>query len=146
MTIDNTELKAMADSMPDLDWSDEFQDYEPTGFCTVYVKPFEIDGEIHDGPTLIERCTAEQAEFLSAAKENLIELLAENYRLRAAAQANESEVQALTRDAERYRWFRDCGTQWADMIVHDSHGRIICEELDDNVDAAIEAAGLKVAP
>lgn len=49
----------------------------------------------------------------------------------------------LRKDAERYRWFRDCGGEWNDVMVLDSHGRIICEELDDRIDLAMsnEAEG-----
>lgn len=48
-----------------------------------------------------------------------------------------AEHEALRKDGERYRWFRDCGCGWNDVMVLDSHGRIICEELDDRIDAAI---------
>lgn len=43
-------------------------------------------------------------------------------------------IEALRQDAERYRWFRDCGGEWNDVMVLDSHGRLICEELDDHID------------
>lgn len=44
---------------------------------------------------------------------------------------------ALRKCSSRYRWFRDCGGEWNDVMVLDSHGRIICEELDERIDAAM---------
>ncbi len=47
--------------------------------------------------------------------------------------------QTLRKDAYRYNWFRDCGNDWHEVIVIDSHGRIICDEVDDAIDAAMSA-------
>jgi hypothetical protein len=44
---------------------------------------------------------------------------------------------ALRKDSKRYRWFRDCGSGWNDTMVLDSHGRLICEELDERIDSAM---------
>lgn len=49
------------------------------------------------------------------------------------------EWESLRKDAERYRWFRDCGNDWHKVVVIDSHGRIICEEVDAAIDAAISS-------
>ncbi|MFK3922134.1 hypothetical protein ACI2JC_21170 [Pseudomonas fulva] len=81
MTIDKQTLKALAEAMPELDWDSQFEDHEQTGFCTVYGKPFEIDGQEHEGPIYVERCTAGQAEFIAGAKEAVMALLAEIERL-----------------------------------------------------------------
>jgi hypothetical protein len=50
-----------------------------------------------------------------------------------------AENESLRADAERYRWFRDCGNDWHKVVVIDSHGRIICEEVDAAIDAAISS-------
>lgn len=125
MTIDKQKLKALAEDMPELDWDSQFEDHEQTGFCTVYGKPFEIDGQEHEGPTYVERCTAGQAEFIAGAKEAVMALLAEidgvhaqhardSAELRRLCQARDearrerdqlkAENEALRKDAERYRW------------------------------------------
>lgn len=48
-----------------------------------------------------------------------------------------AENEALRKDAERYRWFRDSGKDWYRLVIQDSHGRIICEEVDAHIDAAM---------
>jgi|SRR6185295_7865257 len=55
----------------------------------------------------------------------------------AAVLAMIAENESLRKDAERYRWFRDCGNDWHEVIVIDSHGRIICDEIDSAIDAAM---------
>lgn len=48
-------------------------------------------------------------------------------------------IEKLRKSDERYNWFRDCGNDWHEVIVIDSHGRIICDEVDDAIDAAMSA-------
>lgn len=118
------ELRRLAEDMPDLDWDSQFEDHEQTGFCCVYAKPFELDGEMHDGPTFVERCHPEQAKFIAEAKENVLSLLDENDQLRA-------EVEALRKDAGRLEFVckRDgdfyfkqaaAGSGW--MVMHCADG------------------------
>lgn len=98
------ELRRLAEDMPDLDWDSQFEDNEQTGFCCLYAKPFELDGEMHDGPTFVERCHPEQAKFIAEGKENVLSLLDENKRI-----------------ANRLCACRDCGGQGEVYSGHDEY-------------------------
>jgi hypothetical protein len=87
--VNKQELRRLAEAMPDLDWDSNFESNEQTGFCCVYAKPFEIDGEMYDGQTFVEICHPEQAKFIAEAKENILTLL--------------DELEQYRNDAERYR-------------------------------------------
>lgn len=93
MTIDTDHLRALAQKMPNLDWDSNmtpfYNDAEGNsrggncdGTYCVYGEDFEIDGEQYDGPTLIERCNKDQAEFICQAKPTILALLDELDRLR----------------------------------------------------------------
>ena len=86
--LNKAELRRLAEAMPELDWDSQFEDHEQTGFFCVYAKPFELDGEMHDGPTFVERCHPEQAKFIAEAKENVLSLLDECELLRNCAKGD----------------------------------------------------------
>lgn len=110
MTIDKENLKTLAEAVPDLDWDSEFENHEQTGFCSVFAKPFEIDGETHEGPVFVERCTSEQAEFIAGAKENVLELIAEIERL----QHFEVAYKAFS---DKTDWVQETG-HWSELGMH----------------------------
>ena len=56
-----------------------------------------------------------------------------------------AEVEALRKDAERYRWLRDKRSDWegagiVKLYAGPDYSRSECEELDQQVDAAMLAA------
>lgn len=111
------ELRRLAEAMPDLDWDSQFEDHEQIGFCCVYAKPFELDGEMHDGPTFVERCYQEQAKFIAEAKENVLSLLDECELLRNGAKGD-FDLDAWLEWAKEAQALR---TQNAGLIAQ--HGR-----------------------
>lgn len=125
MSIDKEKLKALAEAFPsDLDWGSNTVPFsqhpdrsviggESDGTYTVYGKPFLIDSDDYeyDGPTYIDRCGADFAEFMVTARESVLALLAEIEALRESAtfravQSLRTDCEALRKDAERYRWLR----------------------------------------
>ncbi|MFG3451185.1 hypothetical protein [Stutzerimonas stutzeri] len=89
------ELKKLAEAFPSgLDWDSNTEPFfnGPTGESlgggsdgtyTVYGMPFRLEGEDYDydGPTYVERCNVEFAKFMVAARDGVLELIAENERL-----------------------------------------------------------------
>ena len=63
--------------------------------------------------------------------EDHIELMKENESLKA-------ELAEAKRDAERYRWLRECGEEYCDLRIFDSRGNINPDSLDAAIDAAIK--------
>lgn len=139
-----------------------------TGFYCVYGPSFEIDGDQYDGVTLVESCPLDEAKFICIAKSGILNLLAEIERLeaqvrlagvsaemtvhqevgRAATETMaitaerdqlKSEVEALRKDAERYRWLRNGGYlyRWANLHPCD-YSRSL-ELTDSAIDLAMNA-------
>lgn len=138
--LNKQELRRLAEAMPGLDWDSNFENNEQTGFCCVYAKPFEIDGEMYDGQTFVELCHPEQAKFIAEAKENILSLL--------------DELEQCSKDAERYRWLRDkhneekgdtwvsvWSGEWKSLDSHLLPGFDGELDLDKSVDAAIAKEG-----
>lgn len=59
------------------------------------------------------------------------------YRLQPISEFD--AYQEVLRDAERYRWIRQCGAEWSDLPVFDSRGHLDGEFLDEAVDTATSA-------
>lgn len=92
---DYSELKRLAKAFPaDLDWDSNTEPFfngpsgeslggGATGFYCVYGKPFRLEGEDYDydGPTYVEACNSDFAKFMVAARDGVLELIAENERL-----------------------------------------------------------------
>lgn len=88
---DNSELKRLAEAFPaDLDWDSNTEPFfngpsgeslggGPTGFYSVYGKPFRLEGEDYDydGPTYVESCHADFAKFMVSARGAVLGLLKE---------------------------------------------------------------------
>lgn len=110
-----------------------------TGFYSVYGKPFLIEGDDYeyDGPTYVEACNAEFAKFMVAARDGVLALIAENERLKTDLREQKDaklglswaigeimgerdqlriEVEALRKDAERYRWLNSDAASDSGMI------------------------------
>ena len=163
---DNSELKRLAEAFPaDLDWDSNMEPFfngpngeslggGPTGFYSVYGKPFRLEGEDYDydGPTYVEACTADFAKFMVAAREGILALIAENDSLRTKLERPDpiliqcmdiaiAEQDQLEKDAARYRWLRDKSQAinqfYLSVPLWFSGIRFRKEDVDSGIDAAM---------
>lgn len=176
---DYSELKRLAEAFPDdLDFDSNTEPFfngpsgeslggGSTGFYSVYGKPFFIEGDDYeyDGPTYVESCNVDFAKFIVAAREGVLELLAEAESLRAQHGRDSAELrnlcqarddarkerdklkaenEALRKDAERYRFLKT-RTQQADIelavCLHDKRTQVTVfldgEYVDSQTDIAM---------
>lgn len=140
---DHTELKRLAEAFPfDLDWDSNTEPFfngpsgeslggGTDGTYTVYGKPFRLEGEDYDydGPTYVERCGADFAKFMVAARDGVLSLIAENEALRSAIQAITDEVDGNIRPT-----VRDCVNGCDD--VQDIYG--YCDQIESIAAAAMK--------
>lgn len=127
---DNTELKRLAEAFPEYDYDSNTEPFfngpsgeslggGSTGFYCVYGPEFEIDGESHEGVTLVESCPADQAKFICEAKAGILALIAENYRLKTFRSTTERD---LAQELEVWKHGPSCWGCGDTGDVHDMVG------------------------
>ncbi len=112
MNIDKDKLRAMAEAFPeDLDFDSNDVPFslhpehgvvggESDGTYSVFGKPFRLEGEDYDydGPTYVEQCSKEFAQFMVSAREGVLALLGEIERLEADAASMRGSLKAQGKD------------------------------------------------
>ena len=85
---------------------------------------------------------AELSDYADARQDDILrqDVYDENYRLEREKNVKlQAQVEALARDAARYRWFRNDGVEWL-LAVFDGVGYWDGEDLDTKVDAFLAKA------
>lgn len=156
---DYSELKRLAEAFPaDLDFDSNAEPFfngpsgeslggGSTGFYSVYGKPFLIGGDDYeyDGPTYVEACNVDFAKFMVAAREGVLELIAEVEALRKdkdrldALEANFWDVRHTSTqvgmEGDTSQSIEIVGS-WMDA----PRERVIGENYNENLRAAIDQA------